>query len=126
MTCMPNAYPNAIKAIDTIYKVFSQMYIDSKIEGTLNEFICDFLQDENGRFHFLKIASFSTDGIPVCNNDWKLSNKYLDRLKAKQDTIINKQQCNAGFLCPDSGDSKLAKLFEQSCKARDFWIESTS
>jgi hypothetical protein len=88
---MPNAHPNAIKAIDTIYKVFSQMYIDSKIEGTLNEFICDFLQDEYGRFYFLKIASFSTDGIPVCNNDWKLSNKYLDRLKAKQDTIINKQ-----------------------------------
>jgi len=80
VTCMPNAYPNAIKSIETIYKVFSQMYIDSKIEGTLNEFVCDFIQDEHGRFHFLKIASFKTDGVPICNTDWKLSSKYTDRV----------------------------------------------
>lgn len=33
-------------AIDNIYKVFSQMYIDSNKDGTLDKFVCDFLQDE--------------------------------------------------------------------------------
>lgn len=37
------------------------MYIDSKNEGTLNNFVCDFLQDQHGRFYFLKIHDFSTD-----------------------------------------------------------------
>lgn len=57
------------------------MYIDSKTEGTLNEFVCDFLQDEAGRFYFLKIDSFSTDNKPVCQADWKLSSKYLHQHK---------------------------------------------
>ena len=43
--CMPNSYPHAVSVIDTIYKVFSQMYVDSRNEGTLNIFVCDFLQD---------------------------------------------------------------------------------
>ena len=41
--CMPNSYPQAITAIDTIYKVFSQTYINAKEEGTMNMLICDFL-----------------------------------------------------------------------------------
>ena len=48
--CMPNSYPNAVSAIDTFYKVFSQMYVDSKRDGQLNMFVCDFLQDSLGRF----------------------------------------------------------------------------
>ena len=43
---MPNSYPSAVNAIATIYKIFSQTYINAKEEGTLNEFVCDFLQDE--------------------------------------------------------------------------------
>ena len=46
--CMPGSYPNAVRSIDAIYKVFSQMYINAKNEGTMNMFVCDFLQDENG------------------------------------------------------------------------------
>ena len=71
--CMPNSYPHAVNAIDTIYKVFAQMYVDSKNEGTLNCFVCDFLQDEHGRFNFLKIHDFGADGKLVGNTDWKIS-----------------------------------------------------
>ena len=73
MKCMPNSYPHAVNAIDTIYKVFAQMYVDSKNEGTLNCFVCDFLQDEHGRFNFLKIHDFGADGKLVGNFDWKIS-----------------------------------------------------
>mgnify|MGYP006923007113 CR=1 FL=1 len=41
--CMPNSYPHAVTAIDTIYKVFSQTYINAKEEGTMNMLVCDFL-----------------------------------------------------------------------------------
>ena len=64
------------------------MYIDSRTEGTLNEFVCDFMQDEAGRFYFLKIASFSTDGKPVCQTDWKVSTKFLNRVQEKEEKRI--------------------------------------
>ena len=70
---MPNSYPKAVSAIDTFYKVFSQMYIDSKNEGTMSEFVCDFLQDDSGHFYFLKIHDFDTDGKPEYDQDWKIS-----------------------------------------------------
>ena len=41
--CMPNSYPHAVKAVDDIYKVFTQMYVDSKNDGTINNFVCDFI-----------------------------------------------------------------------------------
>ena len=41
--CMPNSYPHAITAIDTIYKFFSQAYVNAKDEGTMNVLVCDFL-----------------------------------------------------------------------------------
>ena len=76
---MPGSYPNAVKSIDSIYKVFSQMYINAKNEGTMNMFVCDFLQDENGQFHFLKIQDFGTDGKPTFDHAWKLSSAYPNR-----------------------------------------------
>ena len=60
--CMPNSYPNAVKAIEELYKNFSQMYVDSQRDGTLNMFVTDFLQDASGRFYFLKIHDFDFDG----------------------------------------------------------------
>lgn len=64
------------------------MYIDSKNEGTLNYFVCDFLQDEHGRFTFAKIADFRTDGKPEHAQDWMVSTK-LDELR--------KSRLNADF-----------------------------
>ena len=75
---MPNSYPSAVNTIATIYKVFSQTYINAREEGTLNEFVCDFLQDEQGRFHFLKIHYFETDRIPSFDHSWKISTNFVD------------------------------------------------
>jgi len=41
-----------------------------------------------------------------------------------QEIKNTKQLCNARFLCPDSVDSKMARAFEQSCKAREMWFEN--
>ena len=79
LKCMPNSYPNAVSAIDAIYKAFSQMYIHASKEGTLNHFVCDFLQDENGRFFFVKISDFSTDGKPTYNHEWKVSTTFVKK-----------------------------------------------
>ena len=38
------------------------MYIDSRKYGKLDYFVSDFMQDEFGRFHFIKISEFKTDG----------------------------------------------------------------
>ena len=40
------------------------MYIDSR-KDVLKNFICDFLQDEYGRFHFLKIHEFNIYENPI-------------------------------------------------------------
>lgn len=56
------------------------MYIDTKTQGTLNNFVCDFVQDELGCFYFVKIHEFETDGKPVNNNDWVLSTE-IDKEK---------------------------------------------
>ena len=48
------------------------MYIDSRKDVLFN-FVCDFLQDEYGRFHFLKIHEFNTCQNPIDQQDWKVS-----------------------------------------------------
>ena len=50
MKCMPNSYAAAIRVIDKLYKSFNQTYIDSRTQGTMNSFTCDFIQDQSGRF----------------------------------------------------------------------------
>ena len=74
---MPGSYPSIMGAIETLYKVFSQTYVDSKKEGEMKLFVCDFLQDENGRFHFLKVCDFEKDEKPSFQRDWVSSQKYL-------------------------------------------------
>lgn len=104
--CMPNSYPSAVRCIETIYKVFAQMYIDSKVMGTIDEFVCDFLQDEYGRFHFMKIHDFTTDGVPTCFNDWRVSTKFVDRVAEKEEKMIANQVCHAKLLCNDQTSCK--------------------
>lgn len=100
MKCMPSSYSNVIKSIDTLYKVFAQTYIDSRSEGLLDLFVCDFLQDANGRFHFLKINEFQTDGKPVCSENWKISKKFIDRVQDSEKKILQGSQvCSAQILC---------------------------
>ena len=117
--CMPTSYPNAVNAIDTIYKVFNQMYIDSKRDGMMNIFVCDFLQDAQGRFHFIKIHDFGTDGKPTFSHEWKLSNKFVDRVRQKEANLLANQVCEAKLICKDEF-SKL--LLERSCVEQDFWV----
>ena len=88
MKCMPSSYSNVIKSIDTLYKVFAQSFIDSKTEGSLNHFVCDFVQDALGRFHFLKISESCTDGKPVCSDNWKVSTKFIDRIQENDKKML--------------------------------------
>ena len=76
ITCMPNSYEKVLNIIDTLYKVFAAAYVDQRKWGTLNKFICDFVQDSNGIFYFLKINDFSTDQKPIGTSDWKVSTDY--------------------------------------------------
>ena len=90
--CMPNAYPAAVNAIDSIFKAFSQSHFESR----LNTFVCDFLQDENGCFYFLKIHDFSaTLAPPYENPGWKVSTRFVDRVKQQEDELVQNQVCQA-------------------------------
>ena len=42
----------------------------------MNSFICDFIQDQSGRFQFLKIHEYETDGKLMNDHNWKLSTFY--------------------------------------------------
>ena len=39
----------------------------------MDHFVCDFHQDEYGRFYFIKVSDYSTDGKPVVSEDWVVS-----------------------------------------------------
>ena len=65
----------------------------------MNMFVCDFLQDENGHFYFLKIHDFGTDGKPIFNHDWKMSSKFTDLQKEKEQNMIDGQVCQAKIIC---------------------------
>ena len=74
------------------------MYVDTKTYGTINKFVCEFLQDENGTLRFLKIADFDTDGKPYGFNDWKISKAY----KKSYDKISKQMEfkpCEANIVC---------------------------
>ena len=82
------------------------MYVDSKSLGTVDEFVCDFLQDEYGRFYFIKIHDYTTDGVPTCHNDWRVSSKFVDRVAQKEENMIANQVCHAKLLCSDQTTSR--------------------
>ena len=119
--CMPNSYPNAVKAIDALYKNFSQMYVDSQKEGTMNLFVCDFLQDSCGRFLFLKIHDFDFDMKPTSDLEWKLSTKFVDRVKIKEEKMIADQKCEAKLICENATSRT---MLERACKRLEFWNHS--
>ena len=97
--CMPSAYPAAINAIDSIFKALSQSHFESR----LNRFVCDFLQDENGCFYFLKIHDFSAAPVqPYENPGWKVSTRFVDRIKQKEDELVQSQVCQAQIICTDN------------------------
>ena len=122
MKCMPNSYPNVIKSIDTMYKVFAQTFIDSRKEGTLNLFVCDFVQDANGRFHFLKIDEYATDMKPVCSENWKVSTKFIDRVQDKDRLFLESyQMCSAQILCKNPDYADFMKHLEASCRKHEAW-----
>ena len=120
--CMPNSYPRAIDSIENIYKVFSQMYIESK-DGTLNQFVCDFLQDERGRFYFLKIHDYGTDGKPILENDWKVSTKFTEKGEAKRKAILAAQVCTGRLICHDQVS---LRYFQKAVSAYDPRSENAS
>ena len=76
MKCMPNSHPAALKGVNEVYKFFAQMYNDTRKLGSMNNFVCDFVQDEHGFFYFLKIHEFSMDGKAVNQKDWKVSTEF--------------------------------------------------
>ena len=84
----------------------------------MNTFVCDFLQDENGHFHFMKIHDFHTDGKPIFNHDWKMSAKYINHQKEKEEKMIQGQVCEAKIICEDQVSSN---LLEKACLGADSW-----
>lgn len=100
---------SVLKNIDEIYKFFSNMYFDSRKDGSLNRFICDFIQDEFGIFHFIKISAFSSDGKPVQSEDWVMSVKLKEEDNIKKLARAGKNVCNANIICMRQLPMKLVK-----------------
>ena len=88
-----------LKSIDSIYKVFAHMNSDLRKDGLMDHFVCDFIQDVYGRFHFIKIADYRTDGKPVQGEDWIMSSKLKENDNRKMRKLAENQVCNAKILC---------------------------
>ena len=127
--------------------------MDSRKDGTLNQFVCDFIQDEHGRFHFLKISDFHCDGKPNNTLDWVVSTKQTDIEQKKRERLAAKNECHAKLICeempqlkrsepkkaiawatiekkktPDKKEYKHAKLmemFENSLRSFDMWYDGS-
>ena len=125
MKCMPSSYSVVNSAIESIYKVFSQTHVDSRKEGTLNRFVCDFLQDSNGHFHFLKISDFKTDGKPVNTGDWVISSKHKNLEAEKTKQLIKLNKCFAKIICDQTieGSQRLMDMLQSSCESQDMWYD---
>ena len=61
--CMPGAFPAAMRMVDNIYKIYSQTYVKLSEQGPIIDLVCDFVQDQNGIMHFLKIDSYVPQGV---------------------------------------------------------------
>ena len=56
--CMPSAFPTAVKMVDYVYNIYSQNYVKLSESGPIIDLVCDFVQDQDGRMHFLKIKEY--------------------------------------------------------------------
>jgi len=96
------------------------MYIDSRKEGTLNYFVSDFLQDEFGRFHFIKISDFKTDNMPVQTGDWIVSSTLKEQDMKRKAAKAGSNTCNAQIICELSPAVKLKR------QKTIFWCERSA
>ena len=55
---MPSAFPSACKMVDEIFKMYSQNYVKLSDSGPIVDFVCDFVEDQNGVMYFLKIKEY--------------------------------------------------------------------
>ena len=68
--CMPNAFPLALAATNHLYGLFSQRFITSSYGG-ISDFICEFVEDENGVCYFLKLADYCKEQKKEYQKEWK-------------------------------------------------------
>ena len=68
--CMPNAFPNAVKIVDKLYKTFNQMFFGSQNQIEIR---CDFIEDQNGLLYFLKIDKVKVIAKSDMPRTWILS-----------------------------------------------------
>ena len=52
-----------------LFRLFSQYFLKIQKYGNMSQFICDFIEDSNGLFHFLQVKSFECEGVLY---DWQL------------------------------------------------------
>jgi len=48
ITCRPDAFPQAVDTTNQLYHLFSQKFVNKKLQGDLTGFVCDFVEDEDG------------------------------------------------------------------------------
>ena len=44
--------------VDEIFKMYSQNYVKLSDSGPIVDFVCDFVEDQNGVMYFLKIKEY--------------------------------------------------------------------
>ena len=63
VVCRPTAFPSAYESTQSLYRFFCQQFVSQNLYGNIDDFVCDFVEDENGLVYFLKIKSYSTAGL---------------------------------------------------------------
>lgn len=69
MNCRPSAIQQAQLMTMDLFRLFSQYYLKIQRYGHVSQFVCDFIEDSNGLFHFLQVKSFECEGVLY---DWQL------------------------------------------------------
>ena len=65
----------------------------------MDYFVSDFLQDEYGRFHFVKISDFKTSGKNLLSEEWIMSSKLKAADHRKKLVRAERNVCHANILC---------------------------
>lgn len=114
--CMPAAFPLATKSTSKIMSLFEGQFVSSSQYGGISDFVCEFVEGENGICYFLKIKEFELEPRQEHQKEWMTTKEFKKSSPMRWELTSDYGYdggCKAGFVC--KAEEKFKTGFVSAC-----------
>ncbi|TNV87812.1 hypothetical protein FGO68_gene7175 [Halteria grandinella] len=131
MNCRPSALRQAQQMTEDIYRLFSQYYLKIQKYGHISQFVCDFMEDNNGIMYLLQVKSFECEGVlhewqmpfePQPQTGRLITAEEIKEIEEKEMVEELEKQCAAKLVCTENRNlPQLKQWWIEALKEHELW-----